>query len=527
MSMFIVSSIASPMFVQPASAQSYTDMDDDDPWSEELGEVGCAAGGLATSLFPQCSVEYGDVDGATAEQVHYDIATDATFMDDTRQQVVVEKQSYIEQTQGMALAQAKIETVECMNEGNSQAVCNDEAQQEVAEVMATVQKSLFVSQNRQVQHWQIMEQQRTQTDNLTFTEIYPYDPYSGDYEVGFDKKTVQLYDGEEMEVMVGSLSYESPEVGPHYLQKPYYYNGNLEAPTSNLSDAGTENNINVVGPEGKTYIALDGGQYKTALTTLDDKHNSAISATNKMVDSIFSNYDQGEITTEEIAGPLETIVAGQGTTNDPLTYRLMSAKSAGYAVNDSGKTVDVEADLDDDGSTETKSGVIYADDGTFPNNEIKTGTTYVHSDDGNADTVQLNGSVTFISNPSESEPDDYPLDSKQFTVQQVYNADGNETSSMTLESNDFNTTNTDKLNEQIADLRQQMQELEESYDNDNTIEPTGDPGGYTYPGTGDGGLFGGGSGIVQNLLGGLGIGFALVIVGAVMIGGLYLKIILG
>ncbi|QGA82084.1 Uncharacterized protein LC1Hm_1024 [Halomicrobium sp. LC1Hm] len=385
------------------------------------------------------------------------------FMQDHRRQTVKEKISYIEQTQGIALAHAKIEIVECMNNGNPQSECESQARQEVNIVFSTVQKSLYVNQNRQMQHWQMMDQELSQTDNLTFEDVYVYDRNSAvSPQTKFELRTVTLYDGEQMEVLTGSMAFEDGG-GLEQSVVPYYYTGDLAPPVEN-SDSDRDNFLNIVAPDGSTAIPLDGGSFKTALTTLDDKHSSANSAVGSMADSIYSNYEPGEVSTQDVAGPLEVMVTSAAN-NDPLTYRLLSAQSAGYAVNDSGKTVKVKADFNGDGTidSEAKSGVIYSDAGAFPNSTVKTGTTYVHTDDGDSSTVKVSGSVTFVSNPSDASPEDYPLDG-EFTVVQVYDDEGNEASSMTLTGNDFATTDTSNLNSQISEIINKMEALEDKYE---------------------------------------------------------------
>ncbi|GAA0271907.1 hypothetical protein GCM10009000_104550 [Halobacterium noricense] len=492
----------------PVQAQSESE---DGIW-ENSNEAICTAGGPLYILISECNVEYGDVDGATAQQVQYDIYADGVMMQDQRRQTVKEKLSYVEQTQGIALAEAKLTIVKCMNNGNAQATCEDKGRQEVTKVFSEVQKSIYVSQNRQIQHWKTMQQQIDQTDNLAIGSVYQtsFDT------VKFATVKTQLYSGETVEVTVGSAVYNY-NYGDTFHVTPYYYNGNIDAPTSPNTVTGNSSVVNVKAPDdsGSTAIAVDGGTYETALTTLDDKYNAATTSVHKMANSIYSSYDPGEIQVQDIAGPLEMMVTSS-TNNDPLSYRLKSAQAAGYAVAGDGKTVKVKADFNGDGtiaSDETKSGVIYSDKGVFPENTVKTGTTYVHSSDSDSATVTITGSVTFISNPSDSAPQSYPLGNKKFTVVQVYDSEGNKTSSMTLQANNFATTDTAHLNEQISDLMDKMEELEDKYE--------ANSGG------------GGGSGFsqdaIKNFLQNLGIGVAggamIVVVLAIMALFAYVKIL--
>jgi len=459
--LLLVSMIGAPFMSAPVTAQEETE----DGWKEQLAEGGCAAGGVLVTYFSECSVEYGDVDGSTPEQVWWDVYSDSVFMTDSRDQTITEKMSYVEQTQGIALAEAKIEIVRCMNNGNPQSVCEDQARNKVTETFATVQKSIYVSQNREMKHWQIMSQQINQTDNLSPTSVYPYESNEADWDTEFQQVEVQLYDGQTMNVTKGYFSYVSGDGGDTYYIHPYYYNGQNPWEQGGfgvvVTGAGTTTrSMNVIAPDGQTSIALDGGAYKEAITTLDSKHQSALSSVHPMADSIYSNYEPGEVSTQDVAGPLEIMVTS-ATENNPVTYRVLSAASAGYAVSDDAKTVKVKADFDNDGTIgtdETKTGIIYADPGAFPNNKISAGTTYEPSD--------TNGSVIFTSTPEGASPEDFPVGDKQFTVVEIYTSDGEQTNSMQLESNDFATTNTDDLNKQINDIEQQLEELENSYGED-------------------------------------------------------------
>lgn len=496
LSLFLISSIGAPLMAQPVQAQT----EEEDGIIENSNEAICAVGGPLYILLSECNVEYGDVDGATAQQVHYDVYGDAVFMQDKRRQTVKEKLSYVEQTQGIALAEAKLAIVKCMNEGKTQATCEDKGRQEVTKVFSEVQKSLYVSQNRQMQHWRTMQQQIDQTDNLSATEVYPIATGSN-FVTEFKLRTTQLYNGEKVEVLTG-YAYEPNSYDPGSIAYPYYYNGNLQTWNTDYSEVEYESNVlNVQAPTSdsedgqSTAIALSKTTYKNALTTLDSKYDSSMTSVNKMANSIYSTYDPGEVQVKDVAGPLEMMITSS-TNNDPLSYRLKSAQVAGYAVADSGKTVKVKADFNNDGtigSDEIKSGVIYSDKGVFPENTVKTGTTYVHTSDSDSSTVKISGSVTFISNPDNATPESYPLGEKKFTVVQVYNDKGEKSSSMTLQSNNFATTDTDRLNEQIDDLIQKMENLEDKYE-------------------ANAGGSGGGSGIsqdaIQNFLQNLGIGLA-------------------
>jgi hypothetical protein len=406
-------------------------------------------------------------------------------MQSSREQTVKEKISYIEQTQGIAMAEAKLTIIECMNAGKSQAVCSDKGRQAVTETFSTVQKSLFVSQNRQMQHWQMMDQQIGQTEGLTADNVYPTTTSDADWSTTFSMRTVQLYDGEEMEVLAG-FGHDLNSHNDDYMVIPYYYNGehqpndfeNYEMPYA----YSTIDTLNVHEPSYSdstggtdTAIALSKTNYKNALTTLDQKHDGALTSVNEMATSIYANYDQGEISASEASGPLETILT-QSTNNDPLTYRVQSASMAGYAVNDDGKTVTIEHDFNDDGTMETKSGVIYTDDGAIPDNTLISGKTYVFEDDGDSTTPQVSGSVMFTSNPENGTPEEYNIDSK-FTVLKAYSSDGSETDSITMKDNGFNTTDTSDLNGQISELINQMEAVEEAYESQNSTDSLGGIGG--------------------------------------------------
>lgn len=488
----LAQSIVVPFATQNVAAQSAGE--DDEPWSEELAEIGCKAEGILIPYVPKCNVEYGDVDGATADQVHWDVYSDAVFMADSRKQTIEEKMSYFEQSQGIALAEAKMELVRCMNEGKSQAICEDRARERVTEVFTTVQKSLYISQNRQMKHWQMMSQQINQTDNLKTSETYPYESNTADWTTEFRQVEVTLYNGEKMTVTAGAYEYISGDGGDHIYAYPYYYNGKIDRGNqgdSFGSQVNTAADLNVISPDSKTTVALEGDQYKQALTTLDSKHQSALDAVHPMANSIYSNYDPGEVSVQETQGPLETILTS-ATNDDPLTYRLKSAAVSGYAVSDGGETVKVKADFNGDNTIsegETKTGVIYAQDGAFPNNKFAT-TTYEKSD--------TNGSVTFLSNPDGSSPQSYEIGDQKFVVLEIY-TDSGTANSMELSTNDFSTTDTTSLNKQINEIEQKLEKLEQSYGSDSLLG-----------GSGAGGLLNG-------LLSGLSLGVGILVVLGVLL----------
>lgn len=451
--LLLVSSIASPFGTQTASAA------EGDELGEQAGEAACSASAPLQLLLSECNVEYGDVDGSTADQVHYDIYSDSVFMQDSRRQTITEKRSYLNQTHGIAMARAKQTLVKCMNNGTAKSVCQDKARQDVDEFYAEVQKSLYISQNRQMQHWKLMEQQRNQTDNLGMS-VYPYETNENDWETGFRQVNLTLYNGENVTVTKGYYRYVGGDGGDTYYNYPYYYNGeNLGNQGDSFGSQVNENtSLNVISPDAETSIALEGQNYADALTTVDRQRSRSMDNINSLADSIYNQYDPGDISYTDTAGPLEMMITSSsdyGSTGY-YSYLLETAAEAGLAVPDAA-SMTVEHDFDGDGTLETKRGAIFAQDGTFSNNNtIQTGVTY--------DPANLPNAVNFVIADDGGKAEQVRLD-KNFTVVSMENPKTDESiNNTTLQSTDFQTTDTDNLNRQVTDLEQKLEDLEESYD---------------------------------------------------------------
>ncbi|MBP1986772.1 hypothetical protein [Halolamina salifodinae] len=459
--LLLVSLVGAPFLSMPVRADS-----SGDSFGENLGEAGCQSIGPFMVLFDECDVEYGDVDGGTPSQIHWDVYSDAVFMEDSRDQHITEQESFIGMTEGMATAHAKETLIECRNAGKSQSVCEDKARQEVDSVFAEMQKSIYISQNRQIQHWKMMEQQVNQTDNLAVSEVYPYESNSADWETGFREVELTLYNGESMNVTKGYYKYISGDGGDTIYNYPYYYNGKTQGTQGDSfgSQTNEHTTLNVISPEDKTTLALEGGTYKDTIQTIDQNRQDALSQVHPMANDIWANYEVGEVSSSETQCGLDSI-ATSATNDEAETYRVKSAYCTGLAVQEEGKDVEVRADFDDDGESETKSGVIIADPGAFPDNTFKSGVTY----NGENSTATTNGSVSLIATSSGEQPQTLDLTGEKFTITAVYGADGKQVESATLSSNEFTTTSTEDLNNQINEIDKKLEAIEKSYNSNTSL----------------------------------------------------------
>lgn len=488
----------------------------DDSIEDQLGEAACKVGSTAFGPWawasPDCTVSYGGVDGATAEEVHYNIYGQAAFMDDSREQWTVEKESRIAQTRQLALAQAKWKVIEELNNGSSKAEAYSVANSEINEMFATMQKSMYVSQNRQIQQLKVIDQTVQGTEDLgtdensdLYLEVQLSDgvDLSSNQTLQFDNHTTSLWDGSTVNVTTAQLGYTIDQYEGETTVDTYelaWYNGGIDTSASysaeNVRDEG-RSKLSVHHPDNPDRDAVDQEfeyathyrDWKFALEDLSEQRDSALDEVDTLVDSIYANYEAGDVSVSDAQGPLErSLTAGSDyTETGSSAYLLQSAASMGMSVPD-GASMAVETDHDNDGSAEVREGSIYAPSGTF-DGSLQVGETY--------DPADLSHNVTFVWAPEDSdEPaEEYLLD-EEFTVRNAWNPQNESETYSTVDysSNDFATTDTDDLNAQIANLTQQMDDLEDEHRQSSSLF----------------GDLGGSGAVVENLLAGTSIGLAIV-----------------
>lgn len=500
---------------QPVNAQAgEIDTSDwsDDGIFENLAEGGCTIAGPATIFVSKCTVEYGDVDGSTPEQVQYDAYSDGVFMKDTRDQRFVERLSYLNQTEGIAAAKAKQTLIQCMNNETVKSTCVDRAREDINNFYAATQKSVFVSQNRQIQKWRTVHNKINDTENVNLTEFYnPISSQDNFEQANFENRTVTLYNGKQMNV-TAACYVERTTIGnlnSAYKYQPQYYTGDINVTCSEASQDTGRKNITFTSPGNYTIESVEGHDYKQVLDTVDQNRQRSFDNLQVLADSIYSKYDPNEISYTDTAGPLELLIVQGSKSNSTgyYGYSVLQAANLGLAVPDNVSSMTVRSNFDSNASDqETRTGMVVAPRGTFPNDTIETNRTY----SPNSLQYDVTLAITNDDGPSKD-----VLLTDNFTITSMRNPKTGESINQTkIESSEYQTTNTTKLNAQIDDLQQKLDTIENQTGTTNiTVESGGLFGGTGLPSWATSNYFIGGLAIAGTTMLGIGLMVALAIVG--------------
>ncbi|MGB9932589.1 hypothetical protein [Haloarcula amylolytica] len=475
--LLLTQGVTAPLFVGQAAAADVSE------------ERKCSEVGTFQMLNPDCQPHYGDTnsstvdgketvlydpvptEGRTAEQVHYDIFVDGTYMEDASDQHTSEIRSHSNQTVALAYSEAWNSIVEVRNSDGKRAEAQKEAYESINDFYAMQEKSLYINQNRHAQRLKTMNQTVSETGNLGLFDVFLV---KNEYQrkFMFDSRNVTLFNGSNMTVTDAYYIYGTGQYGNTKIKSYTAYNGELVDANTSAYPGDVSNThyfLQMKNPEGKTITIMDGREYNESYHKINENRKQALDNADKIVDSVWENCDVGECQPQD-GGPIHMIYSMSSNYDSTGHYAPVAAitGSQGYA-GDYSKAYSItwQQRLPDGNLSEPKTanGTIFWTNGTFQNGTVKT-TTYNAS--------QSNGTAHFVYQDGNSAGE--VTFNGTYTVNWIKNTEtGEKINQTTSQNTQFRTTDTQDLNKNIKDLLERMEDLEEQQRSGGVVVDVGNP----------------------------------------------------
>ncbi|TMT85827.1 hypothetical protein E2L06_04155 [Haloterrigena sp. H1] len=400
-----------------------------------------------------CMRDYGQIDGATVEEIWLSMHVQSESMHDRYARYTVEKASIANLTTGMQTEEGIVKFIQAYNDnGGDVGAAKAEAYNAVNDMASGWQASVAHEQTAQAEMTRVMWTTANGTDGMSPSDVI----MTPNNDLTFADRTFTLYNGTDINVtQVASIDtyYHNNEPKNDYIYT--YYDGDYStienwSTGSSYDSHYTElSQLNVRGPEsvnGSTVHSMDAKRVKWTLDIIDDNRRVAIDNVGAFADS-FEQYEPGEVSAEEFMSPAYRMRnhATDYQSTGHYAYLLLAAQDRGMAVDiDTGFTVSF---TQDNGVSDTIDGGLYATPGTFDqyNGTIDTGIEYNVSD--------LNGTVWVI----DASTSQQTMLNKTFVIDAMRDIDDNTTvNQTTLQDTTFATRSAE-------DFKQDVQDWEDNY----------------------------------------------------------------
>jgi hypothetical protein len=284
-------------------------------------------GPITVSCYAYDGGDYADSDEITA---HQDIYKDTTVWNDTRETIVIETGSHLNQTFGLAQSKGKFEAIQALQDGDSEGNATDIATEKVDDLYTAQQMRVYRWKNREV------IQPNKSLKTIEETDLNLNDVYNGvvtddscDYsdldKIEIDQGNVTLFNGTEMDTY-GATMYPQQSCSPV----------NRVLMPVDLSNTGNQL-ISKDYDTANTTEAVDGAAYTDLLNDVEAQRSTANDNVIGIVDDLYANYNPDDVDVSDMTGPLEMLIYGSTNYEDTglYSYRALSAEQAGYASNTS------------------------------------------------------------------------------------------------------------------------------------------------------------------------------------------------
>ena len=305
---------------------------------EQLGDELCKYQ-LTVFLAPICAEELDkEISSTQPDNVRDDIYSKAIVQQDRREQLVKEQRSHLNQTFGMSLSEAKVSTIEALNNGTSQ----DDAQQiglgSVRDYYAIQQVKTLSQQDREAELLRSVSKKVNDTDGLTYSDVFfAEEMYYWDCEPSNDNPDdIVNFDFKQQEIILHNRTrrnYTSVNVTVRATSSSETYDCRLLSPSR--SDKGRSLKVN--SSVGEFATIVNGSSHQETLDLVAQFNENAENNVIEMNSEIYSKFDEGDLSVADMLGPLETLKLASTSYNQTgfYSYIATSLEQAGYASNDS------------------------------------------------------------------------------------------------------------------------------------------------------------------------------------------------
>lgn len=414
-------------------------------------DLGCLSS-MTVAFNPLCTPAlYDDVVTGSPEDTMNDLYTKATVAQDGRDQIITEMESNLNTTFGIGMAEAKIQSINALNNGSTRSEAKTIARGEINDFYSAQELRVVNHANREALKWNESRNDIKQVSGLTYKEAIASnlnDNKASNYHqdmIRVETVNYTLPNGTDVKsynamhrVSGQDTSYETFVTGVAYNPDDFGYN----------TKYGT--GVRFKNADGDHRLAFSPNRYVDVLDRIESRRQQANDNAINITDDIYDNYAPNSVNTSDVVGPLEMLKAASTSYDDTgyYGYRATTLEQAGIPTNDS---YGFKIEFNDSGTVKTRWGQLFAAKGTIPNGTIETGNTYnatnkamwfVHSTDGQAVQKSLSG---------------------EFTVLEMRNSDTGETVETTeLQSVEMHTSGTEDLAKQLEEIREEFESLQVS-----------------------------------------------------------------
>jgi len=418
---------------------------------EQLGDELCKYQ-LTVFLAPICAEELDkEISSTQPDTVRDDIYSKAIVQQDRREQLVKEQRSHLNQTFGMSLSEAKITTIEALNNGTSQDDAQQIALENVRDYYAIQQVKTLSQQDREAELLRSVSKKVNDTDGLTYSDVFVEEGeiYYWDCEASNDNPgDIVNFDFKQKEIILHNRTrrnYTSVNVTVTGISSSEPYDCRLLSPSR--SDKGRSLKVNSSVGEFATIVS--GSSHQETLDLVAQFNENAENNVIEMNSEIYSKFDKGDLSVADMLGPLETLKLASTSYNQTgfYSYIATSLEQAGYASNDS-YAFHVQWN-NTDAPVKKAYGQLFATEGNF-NNTLEVNKTYKASEktvffthnteNGKAKKTSLNGTFKILS----------MTDKKT----------GEKVNVTKIQSTDFYTDSTQDMKKQLEQHRNETKELQ-------------------------------------------------------------------
>lgn len=418
---------------------------------------------MASALMPFCAVQLeSEISSTAPDEIQFEVYTDAIVNHDRREQLTKEQRSHLNQTFGMAMAQAKLTVIEELNNGSSEGTAQQAALEEIRDYYTTHQVKVLSHQEREVYALNRTVNTIKETDGLGIGDVLiegqdTYNQCTSQAESGQGTKGFEFQKRNKTLHNNSVRSYTSVEV---------IATDNGEKCTLLTSDQSVFLSdmavLNASSGRGDSVEAYNGKTHQQTLDMIDSRETKAENNVINLTSALYDEYEPGEMNTSDMLGPLETLVTASTNYEDTgsYSYLALSLEQAGLAHNSS---YAFQVQWNNSGESEkTAWGQLFVPRGTF-NNTLEVNKTY----DASGKTV------IFVHNTEDGKATETDLDGSFKILNMRDTESGESINSTSLQSSEFHTDGVQDLQKQLDELREQQDRVTTCSSCGGIIGPTG------------------------------------------------------
>lgn len=414
---------------------------EEDTLLEEVEQrVTCNA--ITGPVYPDCKFEFDfSYDDGGADTVHESIETQMEFADSERESDLNQVNQYVNRTYGIAMSEAKLESVEQLNNGTSESEALSQATGQVNDFYSTQEKRMIETRNREV--LKINETANTveETDSLDLDEVITWVDES-EYvveDVEVEEEQTELKNGTNQSIY--TLTIETDCGGGCEMQEIY---------TSDISEGySTSDPFAVVGTDGDVVYDFEDTEYTPTFESIQDTNSRSIDNTEGVVEEVYDNYEEDELDASDILGPLEATQLASTSYEDTGKYSYLaeSLEQMGLA---SSESESFTVSWEEDNETVEEEGQLFVDNSY--SDSLESGESYTIED-----------TVYFVYQDSNESSDTKDLTDKEFTIEEMQDTDsGDEVNETEVQENNYYTEDTEDLESDLEAMREDFEELSTS-----------------------------------------------------------------